>query len=128
MWTRINEDSYWNSYNPATYTSSAITANPELEQYLLWITNTPTDPINGYDQQVNSAPVLISLQNELGDQIAAGTGGTAPSTSGGGSTGGGGSSGGGGVQSVPGPLPLLGLVAAFGWARRLRRVVRAARG
>jgi len=112
MWTRINEDDYWNAYNPTTYESSAITPAPNLEQYLLWITNTPSDPINGI-QQVNSAPVLGSLQAELGVQIAAG-GGTA-------------SSGGGQVESVPGPLPVLGLVAAFGWARRLRRVVRAAR-
>ena len=127
MWTRIDEDAYWNAYNSATYISTAIIPFPTTEQYLLWITNSPADPISG-PQQVNSAPVLASLQTELGDQIVAGTGGTAPSTSGGGSAGGGGASGGGGVQTVPGPLPLLGLVAAFGWARRLRRVVRAARG
>jgi MYXO-CTERM domain-containing protein len=120
MWTRIDEDAYWNAYNPATYMSPVIIPFPATEQYLLWVTNSPTDPING-PQQVNSAPVLASLQTELGVQIAAGTGGTAPNS------GGGSASGGGGDQSVPGPLPLLGLVAAFGWARRLRRVVRAAR-
>jgi hypothetical protein len=36
----------------------------------------------------------------------------------------------GAVQStqVPGPLPILGLAAAFRWSRRLRRAVRSARG
>lgn len=126
MWTRIDEDAYWNAYDPATYMSTVINPSPATEQYLLWVTDSPADPING-PQQVNSAPVLASLQAELGDQIAAGTGGTAPSTGGGGSASGGGASGGGGGQNVPGPLPLLGLGAAFGWARRLRRVVRAAR-
>ena len=32
------------------------------------------------------------------------------------------------VQSVPGPLPLLGAGAAFGWSRRLRKRIRASGG
>ena len=53
-------------------------------------------------------------------------------TGGGDSSGGGGSSSGGGTpgsaENVPGPLPILGLAAAFGFSRKLRKRIKLHRG
>lgn len=107
MWTRIDEQLYWSNFNPATLEapSAAIsTTSPdpstEFEQYLLWIR--PITAADEKQQQINSAPVLTSLEAELADQIANG-GGTAP------------------PDPVPGPLPIFGIGMAFNYSRRLRR-------
>ena len=126
VWTQIDATAYWQNFDSTTYTSSVIAPAPSTEQYLLWVAAPQYS-----NQQTNSAPVLASLQQELLDQIndGCGTATTACVDSAGASatSSGGGSGGGSGTTSeVPGPLPVLGLAAAFAWSRRLRRVIRKA--